>query len=121
MTVLRSIKIIFVKENVMSISGILIGGIAFFTIGVFHPLIIHGEYHFGTKLWPIFLFAGLILCALSLFVENTVLSGALGIIAFSCFWGICELFQQKKRVERGWFPKKPANVIGSKKRRKMAQ
>jgi hypothetical protein len=94
------------KEYAMSIDGIIIGAIAFLIIGVFHPLVIYGEYHFGTKLWPVFLFAGLVLCALSLFVENTVLSGALGIIAFSCFWSIFELFQQKKRVERGWFPKK---------------
>jgi hypothetical protein len=102
------------KENTMFINGILIGGIAFLTIGIFHPLIIHGEYHFGTKLWPVFLFVGIILCTVSLFVENTVFSGALGIIAFSCFWSIVELFNQKKRVERGWFPKKPSNVSGSK-------
>jgi hypothetical protein len=99
------------KENVVSISGVLIGGIAFFTIGVFHPLIIYAEYHFGTKPWPVFLLAGIILCAVSLFVKNTVFSGALGIIAFSCFWSIVELFNQKKRVERGWFPKKPTNSV----------
>ncbi|MDR2632424.1 MAG: DUF4491 family protein [Treponema sp.] len=91
----------------MAINGIVIGGIAFFTIGVFHPIIIYCEYHFGTKVWPFFLFAGIILCAVSLFVQNVVLSGALGIIAFSCFWSIVELFHQKKRVDRGWFPKKP--------------
>ena len=27
--------------------------------------------------------------------------------AFSSFWSILELFQQEKRVERGWFPKNP--------------
>ena len=76
----------------MSINGIIIGGISFFTIGVFHPLIIYGEYHFGIKLWLVFLFAGIILCAISLFVENTVFIGALGILAFSCFWSIVESF-----------------------------
>ena len=25
----------------------------------------------------------------------------------SALWGIGELFEQKKRVERGWFPKNP--------------
>ncbi|MCQ2501287.1 MAG: DUF4491 family protein [Lachnospiraceae bacterium] len=25
---------------------------------------------------------------------------------FSCLWSIHELFEQKKRVDRGWFPKK---------------
>jgi hypothetical protein len=27
-------------------------------------------------------------------------------VAFSSFWSILELFEQKKRVEKGWFPKK---------------
>jgi hypothetical protein len=31
-----------------------------------------------------------------------------GLIAFCSFWSIKELFQQKKRVERGWFPRKKA-------------
>jgi hypothetical protein len=90
----------------VSIDGILTGAITFLVIGVFHPLVIYGEYHFGTKLWPVFLCIGILLCAVSLFVKNTVLSTALGVTAFSSFWSIHELFSQKKRVERGWFPKK---------------
>ena len=43
----------------------------------------------------------------SLFANNMYLSVILGVIAFSSFWSILELFQQKKRVERGWFPKNP--------------
>ena len=27
--------------------------------------------------------------------------------AFSCFWGIHEVFQQEMRVLRGWFPENP--------------
>jgi hypothetical protein len=91
----------------MFINGILTGIITFFIIGVFHPLVIYGEYHFGIKIWPVFLGSGIILCAVSLFVQNTVLCAALGITAFSCFWSIFELFKQKRRVERGWFPRKP--------------
>lgn len=94
------------KENVMSTNGIIIGAIAFLVIGIFHPIVIHGEYHFGTKLWPVFLGIGLLLCAVSLFVENAVFNASLGITAFCCFWSILELFNQKNRVERGWFPKK---------------
>ncbi|MHB9291137.1 hypothetical protein Holit_00209 [Hollandina sp. SP2] len=90
----------------MSTNVIIIGVIAFLLIGVFHPIVIYGEYNFGMKLWPVFLFTGLILCALSLFVENAVINAVLGIAAFSCFWSILELFNQRKRVERGWFPKK---------------
>lgn len=29
------------------------------------------------------------------------------ITGFSCFWSIKELFEQEKRVEKGWFPKNP--------------
>jgi hypothetical protein len=103
------------KEDVMSIDGIIIGAIAFLVIAVFHPLVTYGEYYFGTKLWPVFLCAGIILCAVSLFIENTVFSSALGIIAFSCFWSIFELFNQKKRVERGWFPKKQTGTASQKR------
>ena len=90
----------------MSTNGIIIGAITFLVIGVFHPIVIHGEYHFGTKLWPVFLGIGILLCAVSLFVKHAVFNAALGISAFCCFWSILELFNQKKRVERGWFPKK---------------
>jgi hypothetical protein len=90
----------------MSINGIIIGAIAFLTIGFFHPVVIYGEYHLGTRLWSVFLVFGILLCAVSLFVKHQVLNAALGIIAFSCFWSIFELFKQRKRVERGWFPKK---------------
>ncbi|MBR5706341.1 MAG: DUF4491 family protein [Bacteroidaceae bacterium] len=30
-----------------------------------------------------------------------------GAAAFSCFWGIYEIFCQEKRVLRGWFPENP--------------
>ena len=33
-----------------------------------------------------------------------------GVTAFSCFWSILELFQQKKRVEKGWFPANPKHL-----------
>jgi hypothetical protein len=92
----------------MSAHGIIIGLIAFLIIGIFHPIVIYGEYHFGTKIWPVFLAAGIILCVVSLFIKSIIVNAALGITAFSCFWSIIELFHQKKRVERGWFPKKPA-------------
>ena len=43
----------------------------------------------------------------SLFVKNIYLSVAFGVISFSCFWSIHELFAQEQRVKRGWFPKNP--------------
>jgi hypothetical protein len=89
----------------MVINGMIIGLVSFLVIGIFHPIVIHVEYHFGTRIWPVFLLLGIVVCVLSLFVENTILNAALGIFAFSCFWSINELFHQKKRVEKGWFPK----------------
>ena len=31
----------------------------------------------------------------------------LGIFAFSSFWGIGEVFHQRERVRKGWFPMNP--------------
>ena len=97
--------------NVSSLSGILIGIISFLIIGVFHPVVIKAEYHIGTKIWPLFLTGGIICVLLSLFVQNVLFSGALGVTGFSFFWSILELFHQKKRVEKGWFPKKERKNI----------
>jgi hypothetical protein len=91
----------------MNFEGIIIGAASFLTIGIFHPLVIKAEYHFGTRIWPFFLIMGLILSIISLFVENIIFGTILGIISFCSFWCINELFRQKKRVEKGWFPKKP--------------
>jgi hypothetical protein len=40
-------------------------------------------------------------------VANLIISILLGVVAFSSFWSIGEVFQQKKRVEKGWFPENP--------------
>ena len=42
-----------------------------------------------------------------MFVKNIYLSVTFGVISFSCFWSIHELFAQEQRVKRGWFPKNP--------------
>jgi hypothetical protein len=42
----------------------------------------------------------------SLLIESTLLSTLLGVFAFSSFWSIMELFEQRERVRKGWFPKK---------------
>jgi hypothetical protein len=43
----------------------------------------------------------------SLLVTDLTISILLGVVAFSSFWSIGEVFQQKKRVEKGWFPANP--------------
>jgi hypothetical protein len=90
----------------MNLTGVFIGLFTFAIIGVFHPLVIKGEYYFGTRCWWVFLLFGAAGIAAALVVENVVASACLGVFGFSSFWGISELFQQKKRVEKGWFPKR---------------
>jgi hypothetical protein len=90
----------------MPIDGLIIGFLAFFIIGVFHPIVIKGEYYFSKKIWPVFLAAGMISLVLSCFTESVLASAALGILGFTCLWSIHEIIEQEKRVERGWFPKK---------------
>ena len=86
--------------------GIILGLATFLCIGLFHPLVIKSEYHFGVKCWPVFLVAGIGGCLGSLLVTNIYASVLLGVFSFSCFWSILELFQQRERVRKGWFPKK---------------
>lgn len=86
--------------------GLLIGLCSFLIIGLFHPLVIKGEYYFGQKCRWWFLAAGLVLCVASILVTNLIISILLGVTAFSCFWSIKEVKDQKKRVEKGWFPKR---------------
>ena len=91
----------------LNYSGILIGVATFLIIGLFHPLVVKAEYHIGTKSWWLFLLFGLVSAVASLLVGNLVVSIILGVLAFSSFWSIGEVFQQKKRVEKGWFPANP--------------
>lgn len=91
----------------MNFNGILIGVFSFLVIGTFHPIVIKCEYYFTSKIWPLFLLAGIGLCVLSVFVKNPTISIMLAITACSCFWSILELKQQTKRVEKGWFPENP--------------
>lgn len=91
----------------MTYQGLLIGLGTFLIIGVFHPIVIKAQYYFGTGCWWVFLIAGVAAVAGSLFVGNLLASALLGVTGFSCFWSILEVFQQEKRVERGWFPRNP--------------
>lgn len=37
----------------MNWQGIIIGGMAFLIIGIFHPIVIKGEYYFSKKIRPV--------------------------------------------------------------------
>lgn len=90
-----------------NLGGILIGISTFLIIGIFHPIVIKAEYYLGVKSWWIFLIGGFIGIIASLFTSNIIASSLLGVFGFSSFWSILEIFQQKKRVEKGWFPENP--------------
>ena len=92
---------------IFNFDGIVLGVAAFLSIGIFHPIVIYAEYHFGARCWWAFAIMGAISAVLSMLVPHTILSAALGVYGFSCFWSIYELFEQEKRVEKGWFPKNP--------------
>lgn len=91
----------------MNFEGILLGLATFLCIGVFHPVVIKAEYYWGTRCWWLFAVVGAMAVVASLFVANLYWSAILGVFAFSCFWSILELFEQKKRVQKGWFPRNP--------------
>ncbi|MDR1762604.1 MAG: DUF4491 family protein [Dysgonamonadaceae bacterium] len=89
------------------LTGILTGLATFLIIGLFHPLVIKGEYYFGTRCWWVFVLLGIIgLAGAVVWHENFFVSAICGVFAFSSFWGIGELFEQKKRVDKGWFPRR---------------
>ena len=91
----------------MHIQGAAIGLAAFIIIGIFHPIVVKSEYYFGDRIWPLFLIVGVLSITISLFVADILASAVLGIIGFSALWGIRELHEQKRRVEKGWFPSNP--------------
>lgn len=88
-------------------TGIIIAVSTFLIIGLFHPIVIKMEYHFGTRPWWLFLVLGIVSIAGALFISDTLLSAIIGVLGASLLWSIGELFEQKKRVEKGWFPMNP--------------
>ncbi len=93
----------------MNFTGVIVGLATFLIIGLFHPIVIKAEYYLGTKCWWVFLVAGIIFCVLSIAVDNLIASTILGVTAFSSFWSILELKEQRERVRKGWFPKGPGH------------
>lgn len=91
----------------MNFEGLIAGVCTFLIIGLFHPIVIKAEYYWGVRCWWIFLLVGIVAAATSLLIENLMISTLLGVFAFSSFWSIHELFEQRERVRKGWFPKNP--------------
>lgn len=95
----------FLMEN--HLLGLVIGIATFLIIGLFHPVVIKAEYYWGTGCWWIFLLLGIGGVIWSLCTDNVLIAALSGVFAFSSFWTIKELFDQRKRVQKGWFPANP--------------
>ena len=95
----------FLSDN--NLLGLVTGLGTFLIIGIFHPIVIKGEYYFGTRCWWAFLVLGIIFIALSIIVQSVLWSALLGVAGFSCLWSILEIFEQQERVRKGWFPRNP--------------
>jgi hypothetical protein len=91
------------------LAGVAVGLATFLIIGIFHPLVIKGEYYFGKKCRWWFLAAGVAFLVAALLVENIIGSSLLGVTAFSCFWSVKEVNEQVERVRKGWFPRRPTS------------
>ena len=87
--------------------GLVIGICTFLVIGLFHPVVVKCEYRYGTSCWWWFLLLGCACTILSLIVSDILGSTILGVVGFSSFWTIKEIFEQQERVRKGWFTRKP--------------
>ena len=77
-----------------------VGLITFLIIGLFHPLVIKGEYYYGRRCRRWFLAAGIVLGIATFFVEDFALSVILGVTAFSSLWSVREVDEQVERVAK---------------------
>ena len=91
----------------MNWQSLAVGALAFLIIGLFHPIVIKAEYYFSKKVWPVFLAAGILCLWGALLVPGRIVSSALSVTGFTCWWSILELFEQEQRVKKGWFPANP--------------
>ena len=67
----------------MNFSGILIGVLTFFLIGLFHPIVIYAEYYFGSRCWPVFLLVGILCMILSVRMQEILWSVSLGAVSYT--------------------------------------
>ncbi len=91
----------------LNFTGIIVAVVTFLIIGLFHPIVIKAEYHWGVKCWWWFLALGVITLGASLLIETFIISMILGVLGITLLWSIIEIFEQRERVRKGWFPKNP--------------
>ena len=95
----------FLAEH--NLTGLVLGIFSFLIIGIFHPAVIKAEYYFGTRSWWAFLVIGIAAAAASMSVSDFFTQTLLAVFAFSSFWSILEIFEQRERVRKWWFPRNP--------------
>ena len=93
----------------MTLTGVIIGLATFLIIGAFHPVVIKTEYYFGVRSWWVFLIVGIGCIVGALFIKSLLVSAIVGVTGFSALWSILELFEQRERVNKGWFPEGPGH------------
>lgn len=91
----------------MNWDGIVIGAATFLIIGLLHPVVIKAEYFAGKGIWPLFLVLGSLCITCSVLISSVIPASLLAVLGFSLLWSIRELFEQEKRVQKGWFPRNP--------------
>ena len=71
------------------------------------PMVVKGEYYLGVRCWWVFLVMGIVAIAASVAVRHILWSTLLAVWGASSLWSIGELFEQRQRVAKGWFPANP--------------
>lgn len=94
----------------LNYNGLLLGMVAFITIGLFHPIVAKAEYYIGKKIWGVFFVLGFAFAALSLFFRSNLGSVILGTIGAGAFWSTHEVFKQHQRVLLGRAKRNPNRI-----------
>jgi hypothetical protein len=90
----------------LNFSGTLVGLATLLIIWFGRYACIKGEYYFSKKIWVVFLLVGIGAVGCAFFVPVLEWSSILSIFGFTFLWGIQEVIEQEKRVEKGWYPKR---------------
>lgn len=65
-----------------NLTGLLLGLCSFLIIGLFHPLVVKGEYYLGVRCWWGFLLLGIAACVCSVLADGFFVQTLLGVLAF---------------------------------------
>lgn len=87
----------------MNFFGIIIGIATLFIIGLGFPLVIQTERRLGCLWWPYMMGIGILLIAVSMFIQTDWLCVVIAIVGATFVWGSTELKEQAVRSELGWY------------------